>query len=77
MADQKKRTGRADREDSETNQAWKKGQRPQRKRKLVALSSSTEYWATLKARSLGLWLTGLGRSTGQNTNGDSGAAAIT
>lgn len=43
-----------------------------RRRKLEALNNSIECLAKSKARSLGLWFTGSwGRSTPQDTNGDS------
>lgn len=72
MADHERRRGRANREDSESNQAWKKRQRPHRRRKLAALSNSIECLAKSKARSLGLWFTGSwGRTTPQDKNGDS------
>lgn len=40
MVDQEKGTGRAEREDSESDQAWKKRQRPHRRRNLAALSNA-------------------------------------
>lgn len=40
MVDQEKGTGRAEREDSESDQAWKKRERPHRRRNLAALSNA-------------------------------------
>lgn len=78
MVDQEKGTGRAEREDSESDQAWKKRQRPHRRRNLAALSNAIECWATSKARSLGLWLTGSwGRTTPQTQMETHGTVAIT
>lgn len=77
VADQENRTGRADGEDGESNQAWRKRPRPHRRRKPAALSSYGVL-GQIKSRAFGALVYRSGRRTiPQNTNGDSWNSGFT